>query len=237
MPKLSKKTAADKPAKPQKDFPLFPHATRRWAKKVRGRTHYFGPWDDPQAALERWLAQKDDLLAGRTPRAGGGLIIADLVNAFLTSKKHLLDTSELTPRTFADYHRTSELVVGALGRNRVAADLGPRDFEGLRKTISATRGPVSLGNEITRIRVLFKYAFDAGLIDRPVRFGPTFKRPSKKVLRAEKQSRGLRMFEAAELRPLIATAGVPLKAMLLLAVNCGFGNNDVNQRREAEGRG
>lgn len=57
---------SEKPTKPRPDFPLFPHATGR-AKKIRGKLHYFGKWADPDAALRRYVEERDDLYAGRKP--------------------------------------------------------------------------------------------------------------------------------------------------------------------------
>src|SRR6187551_2023972 len=96
-----------KPVKPYADFPLFPHATKRWAKKIRGKLHYFGPWADPDAALAKYLDQRDDLQAGRVPRVGkDGLTVRDLVNRFLTAKRCLQVSGELSQRSFTDYHAT-----------------------------------------------------------------------------------------------------------------------------------
>jgi integrase len=216
-----------KPAKPHPDYPLFPHASGQWAKKVRGRMHYFGGWADPEAALARYLEQKDDLHAGRTPRPEpGALTVKDVANAFLNHKQALLNTGELSPRTWGEYKGTADLLVSTFGKQRLVADLAPDDFATLRNKMAGRWGPVRLGNAIQRVRSVFKYAFDAGLIDRPVRFGPGFLGPSAKVLRLHRARRGLRMFEAEEIRRMLAAAGVRLRAMILLGVNCGYGNND-----------
>jgi hypothetical protein len=42
-----------KSAKPNPEFPLFSHVTKRWAKKIRGKLCYVGPWDDPNGSLDK----------------------------------------------------------------------------------------------------------------------------------------------------------------------------------------
>lgn len=228
MPQSTKRSAK-KPAKPYPDFPLFPHATRRWAKKIKGKLHYFGPWDDPDGALKNYLDQRDDLHAGRTPRARtNGLTIREICNRFLTSKRHLLDNGEITDRTFHDYYSTCDRVVATFGRNRPVEELAAADFERLRSKLAKNRGPVSLGNEIQRVRMVFKYAYDEGLIDRPIRYGQSFRKPSRKTLRKARAKNGKRMFEATELREAIDSAPQPLRAMILLGINCGFGQTDAS---------
>src|SRR5262245_30609656 len=193
-------TTSGKPTRPNKpypDFPLYAHGTKRWAKRIRGKIHYFGPWDDPEGALKKYLEQRDDLHAGRTPRVQpDGLTMRELVNRFLTSKKHLADAGEIAPRTFGEYHAACGRLGEAFGLSRLVDDLAADDFERLRAGMAKRLGPVALGNEVQRVRSVFKYGFDAGLVDRPVRFGPAFKRPSKKVLRKARNARGPRMFEA-----------------------------------------
>jgi hypothetical protein len=77
-----------------------------------------------------------------------------------------------------------------------SADLASDDFDRLRHELSKVRGPVALGNEVQRTRMLFRFGYECGLIDKPVRYGPDFRRPSKKTLRLARHSKGPRMFEA-----------------------------------------
>lgn len=216
--------------KPRTDFPLFPHASGRWAKKIKGKFEYFGKVaNDPkgQAALERWLDQRDDLLAGRRPRVKSeGLTVADLCNRFLTTKKVMAEAEEITLRTFRDYYSACKRIIKVFGKDRLVLDLAAGDFQQLRAGLDKTMGHSSRMVEIQRTRTIFKFAFDEGLIDRPVRFGTAFKAPSKRVMAKDRASKGNRMLEREEILAMLAAATVPMKAMILLGVNCGFGNSD-----------
>src|SRR5262249_16003320 len=83
-----------------------------------------------------------------------------------------------------------------------------------------------LGKTIQFVRCVFKFAFEAGLAAVPVRFGPGFKRPSKKTIRLQRAKQGAKLFTADEILRLLAGANPQLKAMILLGTNSGFGNSD-----------
>jgi len=231
MSKSTTSRKAGKPKPPYPGFPLWIHPSGRWCKKVRGRAHYFGKVaDDPkgEAALELWNRDKEDLLAGRTPRAKvQGMTVEDVCDRFMAFKEGRLDTGELAQRSFDVYHATCSRVLDFFGKHRAAADLVAGDFEQLRAHLAKGRGPVWLANEIQRIRCVFRYAYEAGHLDAPVRFGPGFVKPSAKVLRANRQKNGPRMFQPEEVRAALDNGTVNAKGMILLALNCGLGNTDL----------
>jgi integrase len=219
-----------KPAKPYPEFPLFAHANGQWSKKIRGRHQHFGVWADPDGALRRYLDQKDALHAGEPPTpadTSSGLTVLILCGRFLTSKKRLVECGELSIHSYRDYEATCKLLVKSFGKSKPVAHLRPDDFERLRAKFTKRWGPVRLGNEVNRVRSVFKYAPANGLIDKPVVFGEMFKRPSKKTLKLHRKAQGPKMFSAEEIRRMLDAAGQPLKAMILLGVNAGYGNNDV----------
>lgn len=219
-----------KPGKPYPDFPLFPHASGQWAKKIRGKLLYFGVWADPDAALKSYLQQKDDLHAGRKPREQTeGTTVKQVVNAFLIAKQALVESGELAALTWRDYKTACDEIIAAFGKSRLAADLRPDDFGPLRKRMAQKWGPQRLSKTIQFIRCVFKYAYDSEMIDRPIRFGPEFKQPSKGVMRRQKAAAGPQLFKAEEVRRMIDAAGEQLRAMILLGINCGFGNSDCGK--------
>ena len=262
-----RKSTVDRPPKPYPDFPLGPAPCGYWQKRIRGKIHYFGKWGHVvngklerlqedgcwQDALALYEKQREALFAGRTPRIEPeGLTIAGLCNQFLTAKLRRVESGELSPRSFSGYKDTTDRLVATFGKDRLVDDLAAEDFASLRASLAKQYGPVRLGNEIQEVRTVFKYGFEAGLIDKPMRFGPEFKKPSASVLRRHRASNAPRLFEAAEIRRLLDAlegkemetgrkdektgkpekvtlpANPTLRAMVLLGVNCGFGNADCS---------
>lgn len=229
---MKKSSRSRRSRKPHSAFPLSRHPRGYWCKKVKGKLHYFGKIEGDekgQAALSLWLEQKDTILAtGKKPRAKDDrLTILEVCDLFMERKEHLLNNGEIVKATFEDYQRSCERVLVVFGKSCPVVDLVADDFAKLRENIAGSYGLVRMGNEIQRVRSVFKFAYDEGLIDRPIRYGQGFNKPNRRAMREAANRRASRMFEAEEIRKILDAADVHMTAMILLGANCGFGNHDV----------
>jgi hypothetical protein len=193
------------PKKPHPDFPLFPHQAGYWAKKVKGKLHYFGKIAADlkgEAALQDWLDEKDALLAGRKPRdrKGTTVTLADVVNSFLEHKEQLKTSGELSPRTWDRYEATGKMLAKFFGRDRPVDDFGPDDFQALRADMARRWGPVALGNEIQNVRSIFRFKTVSRSVIEDPEVKAVFKKPSALTLRKEQAKSGPKLFTADEIR-------------------------------------
>ena len=228
-----------KPSKPNPDFPLYAHASGKWAKKVGGKLRYFGTWADPDTALadyQSWRSEYDERtrvptleeLRQRFPFKVQ-LSLGDAVALFLSDKQAQVEKREISQRTHREHRDTCSRLVEYLGDQRTVASLTPADFCSFRDHRGKTLNLVSLGNEVTRVKTLFRWLYQSRYLKEPMHFGPTFKKPTARALRRHKRESGKKLFSQHDILMLIHEAGTHLRAMIYLGINCGFGPNDCCQ--------
>ncbi len=225
----SNSTAKSRPGKPYPGFPLFAHATGRWAKKIRGKLHYFGKVaGGHEPALERYLKDKDCLHAGLTPvDTREGLTVHGLCAKFLAFKKSRRDAEHLSPLLFEEYGAVCRRLIAAAGKNRLVAALSIGDFAKMRSAMEKKWGVHRITNEIVRVKTIFKFGVAEGILAAPPVFGQSFRPPSKKDVRLHRAKIGSRLFAPGEIRSMIDAAGLPMKPMVLLGINAALSNSDL----------
>jgi integrase len=220
------------PKKPFADFPLFAHASGQWAKKLNGRTHYFGVWADSQAALNKYKAEHIYRRNGQTPPAAE-VALADVLNAFRRSKLHALELGNLTQRSFDEYEGVCDVIAATINKDRPIATVGSDDLARLKTALGKGKqrkvvSPVSQKRLVGIARMVFNFAneeFEPPLA-RPMRYKKALRLPPAKTIRKARNEVGERLFTADEIRSLLAIASPQVKAMIYLGINCGFGNGD-----------
>ncbi|TWU36017.1 tyrosine-type recombinase/integrase [Novipirellula artificiosorum] len=226
------KAKANKPAKPRKDFPLFPHASGQWAKKVLGQMHYFGVWADPVAAEKEWERQKLALLEGRDPdEAIYGETVGWLCNAFVESKALQKERSELSERSFKDYRRVAKEIATHFGKGRRLDSIRPSDFERYRNSFPDTWGPTTINSQLRLVRVLFKYANDIEVTKRPIRYSIGLKAVPKSTVRKHQATQDAKEYTADEVWRLYHESPQPMRAFILLGLNAAYGTMDIARLR------
>lgn len=233
--------AAEKPEKPYPEFPLFAHQNGQWCKKIRGKQWFFGPWRDPDAALRKYLDEVDEIQAGRDVRRVHSshvdqrdLTVHDLCNLYLERQQARVDKDEISGHQFTDCYRSCRFMVRHFGKFMRVSSLQATDFQQLREAFPDTWGTHKAGNEITRMRGVFRWGADSELIARVPTFGPDFRKPSRLVKRRDRQQRevgrgGKLDFTTEELQTLLKASKGWLKACILLGINGGMGNADCGR--------
>ena len=97
------KIGRQKPAKPRKDFPLYPHLSGQWSKKIRGKMLCFGVWEDPIAAEQKWDREKYVLLDCRVhAKVDHDLESTDQDRPIVGEQNERLSSSSDVPRYVID---------------------------------------------------------------------------------------------------------------------------------------
>lgn len=217
-----------KPKKPYEDFPLWAHPNGQWCRKIGGKPRYFGVWSDPQAALERYLKDKDHLFAGLEPPPEV-VTLANILNRFRNSKLQALEQGRISSRSFREYEAVCDVIASKIGSHRGIEGIGCRDFERLSSALTKGKSgksisPTSCKRLLGMARSVFYFANEE--LDCSFKYKKPLASPTAKQLRKHRHETGERLFSAEEIRNLLDIAKPQLKAMIYLAINCGFGNRD-----------
>ncbi len=219
-------------SKERGDAKPFQHATGRWAKKVNGKLFYLGyVKDDPKGkqAWQTWLDIRDEVRAGRTPRRLGarGVTIKGLCDEFLNHKRLLVESGDITGQHHRSLEKSCRLLATVVGKLRIAAELAPEDFALLRSKLADRYGPERLKCEIVRIKSVFRWGSDNGIIPAIPKMGTAFAPPAMRQIRLARAERGQRCFRPGEIRKLLAAADDQFRAVILLALNAALGQADI----------
>jgi integrase len=212
----TRKTRSDK-------FPLTLHKTGQYCKKIRGKLYYFGA--DKQEALKRYQEQATYLHTGvghAHPQRNTDLSLRVLCNLYLDHQGARQQVGDISPRHFYDQKNLLRGFARYIGANRSVSDVTTLDLQDYKKKlINAGKNPNTINNRIAAVKAMFHWAIDNEVIDRPPNLKALKKVPSGK--------RPRQTFTPTQINLLLKHASVQMKAMIWLALNCGFGCTDCAQ--------
>lgn len=213
------------------------HPRGYWYKKYQGRFYYFFKLEDDQNgsfSKEKWNHDKFYIDQGLEPPAydpmsctqSTTLTVKDLCNHWLATKETDLESGNLAQRTYDEYKATAELLLGRVGKTLPAKLCGPQKFDQVKLAIGKQYNANGQSKRITQIRSIFNTCYEDGILDSPPNFGRGFRKPKAKAMRKLRNAKGDQSYTPQEIHALLAVANVNLRAMILLGLQAGMGNED-----------
>ena len=221
------------PPKPRKGFPLFAHKGGSWTAKINGKQKSFGGWrGDPtgERALARYNRFLDSRGGDRSLPAVPDMEMSarELANRFLTRQAERLEGQEIRPTSFRDFQSGLKAFVEIVGAGTAVGDLGPVTFAQVRLKLLERMKSHALNRHLTVIKQMFRWGSSQGIIASEPKYGESMKKAR------HGRSAKPKLFSREDIWTMLHVARQPLRAMILLGLNCGLGNTDIGQLRRGE---
>lgn len=213
-----------------------------WVKYINGKTRRIAGQVDAAEADRAYEARMTELWADAPPkRAGGGGAGAGRfqddapIGRLFDEYIHIRRTGGgIKPSTIRTYEDCLQSFLSALPADVRFSEVkdDPYAFTQIHAKWKAKHSVAQLFKRITVVRMAFRWLRENNFISELPKWGD-FKQPKAKELKKAAnlwhQASGGASFDAAEVKRLLAGADTQMRAMILLAINGGYGNSDCSE--------
>ena len=217
MMKISKrKTRSDK-------FPLTLHPTGQYCKKIKGKIRYFGT--DKKKALEKYLAQATYLHGAQSlvhKTSNDKMTLKQLCDLYLHYQNSRVLVGDITAKHYNDLKYSLDGFMVFLGQGCRIESISTLDLQNYKRKLQSSYASVDRQNlHIGLMKAMFHWARKNDVFESI----PNIDAISKdRVVHKEMYT-----FNPQQIRKLLSTADVKMKAMIWLGLNCGFGCTDCSR--------
>ena len=218
-------------AKVPSGFPLKKHRNGQWYAYLKGKIRYFGS-GDAMDALADYQKRLVGILNGDEDREKilkGRLTVGQMITLFLEHLQQKIKTGEISSRRVNEYRRIYIDVFNVFGSEKRVAAVTQSDCQKLREVLSQGCKLQRLAEKIKRILRMVEWAYESDYLEALPKFKKWLDLPGRGALKREKDLTP-HFFTAEEILQLSECGGkYPLqwKAVILTAINCGFGSRDL----------
>jgi integrase len=188
-------------------------------KRIYGKLTYFT--GTAEEALEKYEKHMETL----APTEPGENQMRHMLEKYMCDQDDKRNQGQLSKTMFLQYKRMCDTIIQHFGRLRPLDSLTRDDAASLRSKICKGRSIKTQHDRINLARIVFRWGLKKDFLAKP--FHEWIENISKRTLKRYQAQRPPRTMTAKEIRALLDAAKPQMKAMILLAINCGMGNSDL----------
>jgi integrase len=219
MKTTKRKTRSDK-------FPLTLHPSGQYCKKIKGKLYYFG--SKKKQAIQKYRDQstylhgcQEDVQQKSTDNS---MTLKRLCGMYLKYQFSKVQANDLTAAHHNEQIGSLKKLTAFLEQNRKIKDISTLDLQNYKRSLQKSKVSVHRVNlHISILKALFHWARKNDILENI----PNIDAISRgKIIHKEKFT-----FKSEQFNKLLSVAGVKMRAMIWLGLNCAFGCTDCAKLR------